>query len=330
MTFTISAIIRLFNKKEIFLYHSHRNNKYIIDNPNNRKDFIFINMVSLWKMIPIKNKFKIKSIIIYSLLNFINPKYILSTSWTSSRDRIYKLWTSRHSDSKFIVLHHGTYVGGIVLGKQYKYTNCDVFLTWGEYFTRMFKEFNQGKKVRIISFGNPVYNFHNRNNFSYKNHRTGKILLLPTAINKERIKPFYKLVAKLRSINFDILLKEHNFQGRTKPDPAQYPEIEGVEKTNKNTYEMLAKNEFDFIISDYSTALLDAIFFKNKVIFFSPNSKHTEYTKNEYSRYLNNAFYYYERFINKDDWYCFVDVEAQEKLLSNMVHQGDNILNNYM
>jgi len=87
----------------------------------------------------------------------------------------------------------------------------------------------------------------------------------------------------------------------------------------------LEENDFDLIIADHSTALLDAIFFKNKVLYLilkiyqgiynSIFKVFTQYfTSDHYSTKSKNYF--------KDA----IDIENQEALFTNMVTLGNNNL----
>ena len=96
----------------------------------------------------------------------------------------------------------------------HKYTQCDIFLTWGPYFVEKFKANNSAKNVKIISFGNSIYNKFDRSKFSYKENKSNKILLLPTALDKENIL-FFGATAKssfyfvcLRSERLCVLFKK--------------------------------------------------------------------------------------------------------------------------
>lgn len=263
----------------------------------------------------------------YMILNAIGPKYILSMNWISRRESLYKVWTSKHPHSKFIVVQHGAYVGGYVTDISHRYTKCDIFLTWGPYFSEMFAKYNQGKSVRIVSFGNPVYNDLNRDFFSYRECGTFRILLIPTALDWEALPPFAALIKKLQQIGFEVLVKEHAFQGVIKDESGKlkYPLLEDVNKLTGQLYSILQNNNFDFVISDHSSALLDAIFFKNKVIYFDPNSNKTGYTTN-YANYLPNLYLQTIDQLNSDLLYGLINIQNQENLLLNMISFSENIL----
>ena len=133
------------------------------------------------------------------------------------------------------------------------------------------------------------------------------------------------MIKKLRELKFEVVLKEHGKQGTEKDDKGffKYPSIEGVTKISGDLYSILEYNDFDFIISDYSSSLLDAIFFKNKVLYFDPNNKVNGYQTN-YSKYLIN--------LNDEDFsnlsrtrlYELLSVENQEALFNDMIYLGNN------
>ncbi len=154
----LNYICKYLLKKEVVLYVLHRQTLPIINNPINKQKFVFINVMYLWRIFPLPGKYKLKFKIMYLILNIISPKYIIDINWVSKWESLYKVWTKKHQKSKFIVIQHGGYVGGIIKDNAHKYTKCDVFLTWSEYFTNLFKEYNKGKKTEIVTFGNTVYN----------------------------------------------------------------------------------------------------------------------------------------------------------------------------
>ena len=88
---------------------------------------------------------------------------------------------------------------------------------------------------------------------------------------------------------------------------------------------LLQKNDFDLVICDHSSSLLDAIFFKNKVIYFDPNNKTKGYTTH-YSKYLVNLFETQFESLTKEDFYHLLSIEQQEGLLNNMITMGSNCI----
>lgn len=328
MLLTFSNIINIIIRKDVILYHPHRQSKPIVENRSNRNHYLFINALYLWKLIPLKSKYKLKYRIMYLMLSIIDPIYLINISWISRWDSLYKVWTKSRKKSKFIVLQHGAAVGGI--RTRYNSTKCDILLTWGDFFSEQYKTFNIGKNTNFITFGNPVYNLYARHKYFYKNKYTSKLLIAPSAIESNRVKYYYRFISTLMNLGFKVLIKEHNYQGRIKPPDYDYPPIEGIQKETLSLYEILQNNDYDFIISDHSTALLDIVYFKNKVIFFSPEGEIEEYTNNQYSKYLKNAYYCYNQFTKKEDVYGFIDLDAQESLIMSLIHNGSNILNDYI
>jgi hypothetical protein len=299
----------------------------LVENTFNKRKFRFIDVGFIWKFIPFKTSDKRKHSVMHFILSCIQPKYIISMNWLTQRESLYMVWTAKHPKSKFIVLQHGAYVGGIVTDKPHKYTKCDIFLTWGSFFSKEFKRNNSLKKVNIIDFGNTIYNKVKRENFAYKDKKTNKILLLPTALNKGDLLHFYNLINRLKELDFQIVVKEHAKQGieKDKNGIIKYPSIEGLTKITGPLYPILQNNDFDFIIADHSTALLDAIFFKNKVLYFDPKNNIKGYTT-QYSKYLMNIFL--DDYSNKGRNYFkeAIYIENQEALFANMVTLGNNNL----
>lgn len=325
----ISHIIKLITKKEIILYDKHRQTQPIVSNSINKQKFYFFDIGLIWNYIPFKTSDKRKHRVMYIILNMIQPKYILSMNWITKRESLYKVWTANNVNSAFVVVQHGAYVGGIVTDIPHKYTKCDVFLTWGTFFKDEFIKNNSQKKVRIVSFGNTIYNDFNRESFKYKaSHQTNKILLLPTALDFESVVHFNSLLDKLKELNFQVYVKEHAKQGVEKNNNGsiKYPSIEGIAKIKGNLYNILQHNDFDFIICDHSSSLLDAIFFKNKVIYFDPNNNKKGY-KTNYSNYLPNLYMKDNNKLNKIKIFQLINLEEQEALINNMLTLGNNQIN---
>lgn len=321
----INKILKYLTGKEIILYNKHRQTEPLVSNGHNRRKYWFIDVGFLWRCIPFKTSDKRKHKIMYFLLNCVQPKYILSMNWLSKRESLYKVWTARNKGSKFIVVQHGAYVGGVVTDVPHKYIRCDIFLTWGPYFVEQFKAYNSLKKLDIVNFGNTIYNTYNRNTIAYRDANSNKVLLLPTALNETDTIPFYELISWLKQLNYEIVVKPHNKQGKEKDQNGvlKYPIIEGVKLISGALYPTLHKNDFEFIIADHSSALLDAIFFKNKVIYFEPINKTKGFTT-QYSKYLPNIFSEDYGKMNKNSISYLINIEKQEALFASMVSLSNN------
>src|SRR5690606_33488183 len=133
-------------------------------------------------------------------------------NWISISHSLYMVYTKNRPDSKFIVVQHGTYIGGIVTDIAHKYAKCNIYYTWGDYFTRMFSEYNQRKSVKIEAFGNPVYNQFQRNDFSYKDGFAECVLLAPSATSGKRLEYWLELGSLLADIGMKVSFKGHKFQ----------------------------------------------------------------------------------------------------------------------
>lgn len=321
----INRLVRIATGKDIILYDKHRNTTPLAKNLYNKQKFRFVDIGLIWKCIPFKSTDKRKHRVMYLVLSIVRPKYIFSMNWLTKRESLYKVWTAKHPGSKFIVVQHGAYAGGVVTDTPHKFTKCDIFLTWGPFFTREFTKSNFKKNVNIISFGNSVYNEFDRESFSYKKSITNKILLLPTALTYNNLPPFVALIKKLHELDFEVVLKEHGKQGieKDKNGIIKYPPITGVRKLMGNLYSILQNNDFDFIIADHSTSLLDAIFFKNKVLYFDPSNNSGGYITN-YSKFLYNLYLENIQTVDRNTFYSLIDEKRQEELFTNMVHIGDN------
>lgn len=321
----INSTLNFLTGKNIILYDHHRQTLPITNHPINKQKFLFFNIEKIWKHIPFKTSDKRKHKIMYCLLTWIRPKYILSMNWLSKRESLYKVWTAKNKYSKFIVVQHGAYVGGVVTDVPHKYIRSDIFLTWGSYFVEQFKAYNSLKKIEIVNFGNTVYNTYNRDSLAYRDTNSNKVLLLPTALNETDILPFYELIGGLKQLNYDIVVKPHNKQGKEKNQNGvlKYPIIEGVQLISGQLYPILQKNDFEFVVADHSSALLDVIFFKNKVLYFDPHNNTKGYTT-QYSKYLANIFLEDYSKMDKNSLNHLISIDKQEALFNNMVRLGNN------
>ncbi|MFW5886279.1 MAG: hypothetical protein ACOCUL_00845 [Bacteroidota bacterium] len=174
---------------------------------------------------------------------------------------------------------------------------------WSDFYVKTFKNFNFNKSVKFINFGNPIYNHYIRTKFYYKDRKIKNILFLPTLIKKEKIKKEYtKFLCDLNKIGLSVFMKQHPMQNA-------YGSFDNTNLIKGSIYDLLINQKFDLIISDQSTSLLDAIFFKNKVVFFDPQKR-----DNLYSRYLVNV-YNASHIGSTETLISFINIPLQEELL---------------
>ncbi len=316
----LGSITKFFFNKEIVLYNRHRQTLPIVHNASNKSDFLFFEIGRLWRFIPVKSDNKWKFRCMYLLLSAIGPKYILDINWISSGHRLYDLWCRRNPGSRFVVVQHGSYVGGIVTDIPHRYAHCQVFLCWSDYFGDLFGRYNEGKPTDIRVFGNPVYNLTDRSPYQYRKPSGNRILLAPSGVKAERLVQLTAFKDRLEALGFVVDLKEHNFQTR------KFEEIKGFNKISGDIYDILRTHAYDIVVSDHSSCLLDAIFFKNHVLFFSPESDMRAYYDNLYRRYLVNAASLLDQITSREALFDLLDTSAQEQLFSHFVAAGDNRL----
>ena len=245
----------LFGRK-LVLYNKHRQTFPIIHNEYNRKEYIFISDYWMWRYVPFRSSSKWKYRIIYLILSFLSPHLILDINWINLKGGFYHLWAKKNRPSKFVVLQHGSYAGGIVTDIAHRYTHCDEFLTWGDYFTDYFEKANCHKSIKIKTFGNPVYNEVNRTDLNYPNlDDIKKVLIAPSAVPADRKREYISLLNNLAKTNLELWFKPHNMQEKTGgvfdlPEAVQLYEGDNLWA------------HFDFLITDISSLLLDACYFK--------------------------------------------------------------------
>lgn len=292
----------------------HRNSVPIIE--DNRDRYIFFNPAFLWKcMGVVGKKRKLRYRLMYRLLSIVQPAWIIDINWLDKLQSLYLVWANHHN-KQFIVIQHGIYYGAIMRDIPEKYIKCNIMLVWGDYFREMFLENNPGKEFRCINFGNPVYNQHKREELSYPSGEVKRVLLCPSLMKGKRLGRFYSLVEKLKNFGFNIVVKEHIKQSRDS-EP-----IKGCKKTKGDQfhlYRLLKSQEFDLVVTDVSSALTDIIFFKNRLIYFSPEFEGVDYNDNVYGEYLPNLDDSLDEMTSRGELLSLINVESQEQLLKKLI-----------
>jgi hypothetical protein len=204
-------------------------------------------------------------------------------------------------------MQHGAYVGGIVADNNHKYMRCDKFLVWGEYFKKLFKSYNKQRHNDILVFGNPIYNSISRTRFKYPSN-IDQILIALSYMDDEKLASYARVFKQLCRKHTKIFIKYHNQQIR-KFEHESNKEIKG------NFASIV--NQFDLIIVDHSTVLLDAIFFKKNVIFINFDRRETVY-----DQFLKNHFNTLEG--DSFSLKALVDQKAQEELFHYMISMKNN------
>jgi len=251
----------------------------------------------------------------YIFLNLIKPAWIIDINWLDKIQTLFLLWARRNS-KQFVVIQHGIYYGAMMRDIPEKYIKCNIMLVWGDYFREMFLRNNPEKDFQCISFGNPIYNQYDRREFKYSEKDIKHILLAPSLIREERLQRQYALIDKLKEFGFDITVKEHKKQG------IDSESISGCNKTagdDYHLYRLLESQTYDLVITDVSSAMTDIIFFKNRVLYFSPEVAGSDLNDNVYGEYLQNLDEYLEDMNSRNDIVSFVDLKAQEKLLKRLI-----------
>src|SRR5688500_6708095 len=124
----INSVFRFLFGKEIVLINRHRQTVPLLNSEWNRKNFVFIESIYFWRIIPFSSKSKAKYSIMFMILNLVSPRFIIDVNWISKWHSLYFLWCRRHSPSKFIVVQHGLYSAGIVTDAAHRYSKCQVML----------------------------------------------------------------------------------------------------------------------------------------------------------------------------------------------------------
>ena len=195
-----------------------------------------------------------------------------------------------------------------------KYIGCNTFLVWGEHFKKLVEGNNPGKAFDCIVFGNPVYNEVDRSQVSYKKDPGNRLLVAVSVIKCKRLEKLDRFLKQLNLAGFEVTVKEHNFQARMS-EP-----INGFNKTNTGLYDLLLSQEYDIVLTDVSSSMLDTILLKNRAVYFSPEGENPVYTDNVYERFLDNVATHgrAESIQSVEDLCRFVEIGRQEELLHHM------------
>jgi hypothetical protein len=268
---------------------------------------------------------KLRKKIYYFIINRINPSLILDVHWLSEPSKIHWLWDKmKGNKSKFIVIQHGVYTGGKI-SQSFDETNPRTFnfWVWSDYykiqFEKIFKQ--KGKLVNIRNFGNSVYNHFDRTKFNYSLHSEVKsILISPTKLNDYQSRYYKELIRYFQIHQIDVKLKFHNYQ-----ELSFFSDYENLIATD-SIYDLLKNQSVDLVISDVSSVLLDAIFFKKAVLYFQPFQNENEFIiTNIYNEYLSNYFIQFkDGCFDLNDIGKYIDIDAQELLLSRLISLGSN------
>lgn len=261
--------------KPILLYTKHRQTIPILQ--ESKQDFILIDFDQLWKILRIFGKTKtskFRAKVYFVLLKVLKPEIILDINWIGRVAMIHHLYSKKYN-VKLVAVQHGFYTGGHISnrfpeGRWHKMARCTHFWIWSDCIKGEVIE----NHANFIVNGNPWYNkfFESR-----KTHPTiekiESILILPTSFVKgeeRKLDILNLLIQNLVSADFSVFVKFHHLN-------EIFPKMDQVNiLENIDLYSVLLKQEFDLVIADHSTTLLDALFFNNLVTFCnfhqSPNT----------------------------------------------------------
>lgn len=306
--------------REVILINKHRNTVPFINNIN-RSNFLFIDINLLIKPTRIfGKKTELRFFVLKLILNILKPKYILDFNWISIHNQFFLKWCKENRPSRFVVVQHGLYVGGVITDFSHRFPMCDLFLCWGDHTINELKKYNTNFIADILKWGNPIYNLYERKNFDYKLERNGTVLIAPSLVSGYRKIMFEELVKKLKSLGFQVEIKQHAFQS------IKSNSLIDCSLSDVSAFEILMNQKFDIVFTDVSTLLVDSIFFKNNTLFFSPPDGLKEFVDNGYSCFLKNNFFYFTDWGSMDEVYSCINLIKQEELFEQFVYLGSNDL----
>lgn len=319
----LNELLKKLTGKDIIIFNRHRNSVPLL-NAKNRQHFFFWNS---WWLVKGSAVFGRQSKLRYRMLalflDFIGPHAILDINWTTRHHDLFHAWCRRNR-RRFIVFQHGSHIAGVICDIREKYVNCTTFLVWGEHFRRLAEHDNPENDFECLVFGNPVYNEVERGCINYSKSLGNRVLVAVSVMEGARLEALSAFLRKLATVGCRITVREHNLQARISTP------IEGFRKTVAPLYQLLSTQQFDVVLTDISSAMLDAIFYKNRVVFFSPPGDDPAFTKNVYSCFLPNLANRADDIGSFSDLCRHIDISQQEELLQQMVAVSgtDNRLDN--
>jgi hypothetical protein len=250
----------------------------------------------------------------------LRPRLILTPNWISRFETFYLLWSKKNITCDFVVVQHGSYIGGKITEESHKNIKCGVFLVWGNYFKETFQSFNYNHNKRIEIIGNTIYNQINRKKFKYSEPDLKEILIITSGVTEKGSKVLSELVKWLEENNILVWVKFHNHQVK------KFGRIDGYNELNDDLYITLKSERFKLVIADHSTALLDSIFFKKYVIFFPQSDRGYFFKNNLYSEFLPTLE---PHMLNQNNdlnfLSTFIDKERQELFFKKLISIKPNI-----
>lgn len=265
--------------KPILFYTKHRQTIPILQ--ESKQDFILIDFDQLWKILRIFGKTKtskFRAKVYFVLLKVLKPEIILDINWIGRVAMIHHLYSKKYN-VKLVAVQHGFYTGGHISnrfpeGRWHKMARCTHFWIWSDCIKGEVVE----NRANFMVNGNPWYNkfFDSRQPYR-KIERVETILILPTNFEKtegKKVEKLIHLVRVLTTSGFKVSIKFHHLN-------EIFPQLDQVNiLENIDIYSVLLKQEFDLVIADHSTTLLDALFFNNFVSFCNfHQSSNTLYEK---------------------------------------------------
>lgn len=312
----INKLIYSLFGKEVIVYNKHRQTLPLLENKWNREHFYFIDIGVLIKLIPFRSNNKNKFGIILFILKIIGPKFIIDINWISRINLTYYLYCRHNPFCKFIVIQHGIYYGGVISDKAHRYTKCDLFYCWSPYFKSLFQKYNWNKKVNLVVFGNPCYNqFTDR---VEKEVKKDVVLIAPSLVDSNYIKFYTKLAEKLTNMGFEVYFKEHNYQKYYSKSFSTNNKIDG------SIYKILQENKFEIVISDQSTALLDAIVYGQNVLHYNPLPKNDTSEEIIYTKYISDLTHKIDTIQSADQLLLLINKKAETQLMEKLMSTGND------
>ncbi len=296
--------------KPILLYTKHRQTIPILQ--ENKEDFVLIDFDQLWKILRIFGKTrtsKLRAKVYFVLLKVLKPEIILDINWIGRVAMIHHLYSKKYN-VKLVAVQHGFYTGGHISnrfpeGRWHKMARCTHFWIWSDCIKSEVVE----NRANFIVNGNPLYN----TLFGFKNpyrkiEKVETILILPTSFvvgDEQKLDKLNYVIDCLVLNGYQVYIKFHHMN-QIFPNKDQVKILENID-----VYSVLLKQEFDLVIADHSTTLLDALFFNNFVSFCN---------------FHQSSNTLYEKFLGELN-VEFIEDEMIKIISSNRIEQQTNFLN---
>lgn len=276
----IEEVTNKLSEKMIYLF-----SKYLSNSNKFWRHSMLKNFISSLQFI-VKNDI-VSGFYIWKNFDEISPNAALCINWIGITHQFIRSWC-RANNKTFMVLQHGIHSGGVISPEE-RIIDADVFFCWGEEMKKSFiSAFPENRKKCIKIVGNSVYDKITNSNQSSttdllsKNGQSYQILIAPSGgslLFRDCEKIFWdeieQAILKFSEIKWSIKL--HNLYLFKDEIKNRFKKL-GVSIIEEgNVFE--AMKNCQLVVTNVSTAALDAMIMQKPVIIFNLLNLPEKFTK---------------------------------------------------